>query len=308
VGAIGGGVLGAVLLLAAVLKALHPHAFAEEISAQGVTLGLPPFVAALGALALETVLGAALLLNLRRFAVLVAATLLVAFFLLLTGRTAWQAANGELDPNASACGCFGSLVERTPGEAFVQDLLLLVPALGLAWIGRPGARSGLRPRSVTTIAATAAVTAFAIAAPALPIDDWATRLRPGVELDELCAGGGDARICLSNVAPGLASGRQLVIVADVDDDGFAEQGRRMNAWVRSGAEPPIALLADLTPERRQSLYWELAPAFDLHETPAALLRPLYRTLPRSFELDEGRVVETWDGLPPALERIDEPRR
>jgi len=38
----------------------------------------------------------------------------------------------------------------------------------------------------------------------------------------------------------------------------------------------------------------------LHEIPVALLRPLYRTLPRTFFVEEGRVTRTYPGLPAEL--------
>jgi uncharacterized membrane protein YphA (DoxX/SURF4 family) len=288
---------------------MDPHLFGEEIAAQGAGFGLPPLVAAWIALALEAGLGLALLLDLRRRPVLVAATLLVAFFLFLTGRFAWRAAHGQLDPGAS-CGCFGALVERTPAEAFLQDLLLMAPALALAWVGRPGARRFAGARWMVTALGTAGLVGFAVAAPGLPIDDRATRLRPGVALAELCAGAGDARICLTDLASELATGEHWVVVADPDDPGFAAIVGALNARVRSGAEPPAALLADLTPDELQAIYWEHAPAFDVHETPQALLRPLYRRLPRSFAVADGWVTATWDGLPPALdarEQAVEPR-
>ena len=76
----GGALLGLVLLLAAGLKALDPDGFAEEVVRQNVAFGLPARAATLLALALEFGLGALLLLNLRRAPVLIAASLLVAFF------------------------------------------------------------------------------------------------------------------------------------------------------------------------------------------------------------------------------------
>src|SRR5512147_2419151 len=112
-GRLGGVVLGGVLLFAVVAKALDPAAFAEELAGLGLAgRFLPPVLAALGALALEAAIGALLVANLRRTGVLVAATLLVVFFLSLTGRDAWRAAHGLADAG-SACGCFGNLVERT---------------------------------------------------------------------------------------------------------------------------------------------------------------------------------------------------
>jgi hypothetical protein len=305
-GRVGGVALGLVLLVAAALKALDPATFGEEIVAQGVAFGLPPLVAALAALAVETAIGAALVLDLRSRALLGLATALVAFFLYLTGKMAWLAARGLADASA-ACGCFGALVERTPQEAFVQDLLLLVPALALAWWGRPGATSGRGRRWAAVAAVTVVVAGFAAAAPRLPLDDLATRLRPGVAVGELCAGQGEARVCLDMLAPALGRGEHLVILADAADPGFGDLAGRLNAYVRAQGDPPVTVLADLTPEQRQALYWQVAPAFDLHEVPRALLRPLYRDLPRSFRLSDGVVTATWAGPPPALGAAPEAR-
>jgi len=298
-GWLGGASLGLILLVASALKALDPAAFAEEIGRQGVGFGLPPMAAALAALAVESGLGALLLVNLRRRGVMLAATALVLFFLALTGRTAWRAAHGQLDESGS-CGCFGNLVERSPNAAFVQDLLMLVPSLALAWAGRPGATAASGIRSGVALGVAAAVVGLAAAAPSLPLDDFATRLHPGARLSELCAGAGDARVCLPTVAPGIASGRHLVLLADVRDPQFAALAARLNRYVRTGGETPLTVLADFRPEEQQALYWEIAPAFDLQATPSALLRPLYRRLPRGFLVSAGTVEKTWAGVPPEI--------
>jgi uncharacterized membrane protein YphA (DoxX/SURF4 family) len=132
---IAGAVLGIVLLVAVWAKAVDPASFAEQIRTEKLDFALSAPAIALLALALEAGLGLALLLGVRRNWVLVPATLLVAFFLFLTGRAWWLSAHGLRDAAAS-CGCFGNLVQRTPAEAFWQDLLLLVPPLVLAFVGR----------------------------------------------------------------------------------------------------------------------------------------------------------------------------
>ena len=124
IGTLGGCVLGGILLVAVWGKALDPAAFAEQIHADGLDRLLPAGVLALLALALEAGIGLALLLAVRRLWVLVPASLLVVFFLLLNGRAYWLAAHGQAAAAAS-CGCFGNLVQRTPAEAFWQDLALL---------------------------------------------------------------------------------------------------------------------------------------------------------------------------------------
>jgi len=88
------------------------------------------------------------------------------------------------------------------------------------------------------------------------------------------------------------------VLADVRAESFAATAEKLNAYTLSGGEPVPLVLADFTADEQRNLFWTLAPAFDLHETPAAMLRPLYRTLPRSFTVVDGRVTETWAGLPP----------
>lgn len=298
-GYLGGAALGAILLFAAYAKAIDPAAFADQIRGEGLATGLPPFALAIAGIAVEVGLGLALLLNLRTRTILFAATALVLLFLLLTGRTYWRAAHG-IAPPAGGCGCFGNLVERTPAEAFWQDLLLLVPALACAWAGRPSrdaaAARSRRLRYAASGLAAAGAAAFAAAAPTLPLDDLATRLKPGVALGDICSGKDAARICLADLVPEIGKGRHWVVLVDPLADSFAMIAGDLNAWALASREPAVTALADLTAEQQNQIFWRYAPAFDIHETPAALLRPLYRTLPRSFLLEEGRVVRTESGV------------
>ena len=43
---------------------------------------------------------------------------------------------------------------------------------------------------------------------------------------------------------------------------------------------------------------EKAPSYNVVHAPIGLLRPLYRSLPRSFLVKDGEVTRTWAGLPP----------
>src|SRR5258706_1672244 len=176
-GTFGGAFLGCVLLVAVWAKALDPAAFMEQIHTQGLDGFLPAQAVALIALAMEAAFGFALLLGVRRLWVLVPATLLVGFFLSLTGRSWWLAAHGLRSESAS-CGCFGNLVQRTPSAAFWQDLALLVPALVLAYVGRERAPRFPLLRTAVAVVGAVVVALFAWKSPALPLDDLATRLRP----------------------------------------------------------------------------------------------------------------------------------
>lgn len=302
-GTFGGAFLGGVLLVAVWAKALDPAAFAEQIHAEGLDGLLPAQAVALIALVLEAGLGLALLLGLRRSWVLVPATLLVAFFVALTGRAWWQAAHGLRDQSAS-CGCFGNLVQRTPAAAFWQDLALLVPPLLLAFVGRERRVPRFPPlRTAVAVVGALAVAAFAWRAPELPLDDLATRLRPGVAVQGICAGAADSRVCLDSIVPELKKGRHLVVMAKLDEPRFTRAVDAMNAYAGDRRNPTLWVLSPVTPEEKRAFFWKWGPAFDVREAPPEMLRPLYRRLPRAFAVEDGKVTRTFGGLPPPFDGI-----
>jgi uncharacterized membrane protein YphA (DoxX/SURF4 family) len=290
-------VLGAVLLVAAYAKAIDPGAFAEQIHAQGLDRFASSTWLAVAAVAVEAGLGALLVLGVRRWFVLIPATLLVAFFVFLTARTYWQSVHGTLPADAS-CGCFGNLVERTPAQAFWQDTALLVPALALAFLWRRRGAPLPVARTLVGLAVATAAGVVAHRAPGLPLDNLATRLKPGVALDTLCAGADKERVCLNGVVPELASGSHVVVIADLGDPALAAAVESLNAYAQAGKGPRLWVLSSGTPQQTRQFFWKNGPAFEIREVPLALLRPLYRRLPRTFEVENGRVEKTWSALPP----------
>ena len=228
--------LGALYLVAVYAKVLDPQALADQITLEGLDVLLPATVVATLALALESALGVALLLNLRRLWVLVPTALLTVFFLALNLRAWWLAAHG-LREDAAGCGCFGNLMDRTPSEALIQDLVLLgVPTL-LVFVGRPrGGRTVPPLRTTLVVLAAVAVSVFAWKAPELPLDDLATRLRPGSTLSGMCAGRGGQRVCLDLLVPELARGEHLVVLADLGDDVLHRRRRAAERLRHGGAQ------------------------------------------------------------------------
>lgn len=295
----GGAFLGAVLWLAAWAKALDPHAFARQVELEGLDFLLPAMVVAICALAIEVFLGAALLLGLRHRFVLWSSALLVTFFLFLTGRSYWHYTQGVAPPE-EGCGCFGNLVERTPAEAFWQDAALMVPALLLAFLVPIAWRPVARWRWAFITVCTVAVIALGSMAPRLPLDDLATRLRPGIRPADQCVGSQEdgSRICLSGILPELAEGEHLVILADLADPVFADQVGQLNDYHWAGHGPALWVLTSASEEELFGFRFGHGPAFEIREAPAGLLRPFYRTLPRSFLARDGQVVQTYSGLPP----------
>ncbi len=133
---IGQIVIGAVYLIAGAIKTWDPVLFYWESIpyTQIIGLGKDNWETATGAAKLATVLGpiefglgVALILNWRPRIALPVATLLMAFFTGLMVK-AWHI-GASID-----CGCFGALVERGPGEAAIEDAVMLA-VLIFAWWG-----------------------------------------------------------------------------------------------------------------------------------------------------------------------------
>ena len=295
IGWAGGAFLGAVLVFGAVVKALDPPSFVKQIEIEGLDFLLPAVAVTAIAFALEIGLGSALILGLRRMWVLGPSALLVAFFLFLTGRSYYRDLRGIAVEDEAGCGCFGNLVERTPAEAFWQDLALMVPALALAFLGRRAADGVPWIRLAVVGTLTVGLLAFARAAPDLPLDNLATRLKPDLTIDEICSGEGDARLCLSTIVPELAEGGHWLVIADLDED-LGKAVDSLNQHVFAGGH--MWVLSSATPDENRTFFWSYGPAFEIREAPPTFLSPLYRTLPRSFRVQDGVVVETVSGLPP----------
>mgnify|MGYP001821121275 CR=1 FL=1 len=300
VGTLAGVVLGLVLLLAAWGKAIHPEAFVEQIRFEGLDFFGQAGLVALVAIALEVALGTALVLGLRRWWVLLPTVLLVLFFLFLTGRSYWRFEQGIITGDES-CGCFGNLVSRTPAQAFWQDLILLgVPTL-LTFLGRPKEK-GRRPTVRLMLVGLATVFALllSIKAPDLPIDNLATRLRPGVAVGDLCAGaeGDPSRICLDTLIAELDQGSHWVVMTGLDEEIFLTAVPRLSEQTLGAGETRLWVVSAATEEAVAEFSWAEAPAFEVREAPEVLLKPLYRRLPRSFKVVDGQVIETRSGLPP----------
>lgn len=132
---LGGAVfLGAVLVIASIGKVLDPVMFVEQIRKEGLELIFSANTVALIALAIETVLGVALLLGVRTFWIVFPSAGLSAFFVFLTGRSYWYVLIGARDSSYD-CGCFGVFMQRTAVEAFWQDVSLLLIPLALIFMG-----------------------------------------------------------------------------------------------------------------------------------------------------------------------------
>jgi uncharacterized membrane protein YphA (DoxX/SURF4 family) len=286
VGAVAGVLLGLAFLLAAWTKAVDPVGFAEQMVRDGLMVpGLAPF-AAVAVVTIECGLAFALLVNLRRPVVVAGATLVMAGFL---GLAAWQWIYPPAE--AASCGCFGNLIQQEPGEHLASNAALFTLAL-LSWLGATRVRGRAWRWSVAVLGAALGL-GFTLAAPRLPIDSWpgVTTLAPGVSVEQLG---------IEEIVPELTDGEpHLVLLIDRTDEATRADVARINERLAL-VGPPGAVYA--LAEEDEELAWEFmmtaAPAFDVRGAPWGVLKPMYRELPRAFLVDDGRVVQVWERIPP----------
>src|ERR1051326_3106161 len=195
-GVVAASLLGAVLLLAAYAKAIDPQGFAVRLRDMVPLPGAIAYPGALLAAAFEAGLGGALLGGSRHTLVLF---LTSAAFLAFAGIMGWQLVRPG---GAAACGCFGQLLERTPRQAFYEDIGF-VALSGLAWLGRTARSEVLHPGP--SVLGVGAGVALALCAPWLPLDDQATALAPGASVEATQ---------LDGIVPELRAGRHLVLLLD----------------------------------------------------------------------------------------------
>ncbi len=176
---IGAGLVGVVLLVSGAVKAWEPVLFFWEAVPYTQLLGLSGLWREVATVAVvlapgECVLGVGLLANWQRRWLPLAALALLVFFCGLTAYAWYSGATAD-------CGCFGSLVRRSPGEAAVEDGLLVL-VLSLSWWAGRGTVA--MPRAGWLVAAAAVAATGATLVGFLPQIERLDKsdLLPGVRL------------------------------------------------------------------------------------------------------------------------------
>ena len=150
------GAVGLILLISGLLKSTDMEIFIQQIrDYEIISHHVLLIVGAWGIILAEITLGTALLISYRPKLTIPSAVLLLLVFL---GATLWAWSSGM----TKDCGCFGTWIRRTPGEAMIEDFVLLV-ALFFAWLGQ---RRSLKP---LTLAKSWAFIGACIAGLILPV-------------------------------------------------------------------------------------------------------------------------------------------
>ncbi|HXH28109.1 MAG TPA: hypothetical protein VNL37_03625, partial [Candidatus Polarisedimenticolia bacterium] len=144
------------------------------------------------------------------------------------------------------------------------------------------------------VCAGVAAVALAVASPRLPIDDLVTRLTRGRTIADLG---------LQAAVPQLRQGRHLVALLDLDGPHVTETIERLNDLAATPGVPAVLGLTPATEEAVGAFFWAASPAFPIRSIDRAVLKRLYRRLPRFFVVDGGRVTAVYDRAVPRAEDL-----
>ena len=239
---------------------------------------------------LECAVGLALLVDWKPRLALPVGVVLMAFFIFITA-IAW------IRGTAENCGCFGTLIERSPGEALIEDIVML-GLLIFSWWGlrRRKAVRGAWHRRVVLIGGLASL--IALGSRYLPERDRLTEsdLQAGLELPD---------IALSNADIDLAEGAYLVVLFSPKCGHCQQAVPEINTWI---ADPDVPQLIALSwfPVNGPMIRWfkkHFQPRFAI----AAISTVDFRRLtwghgfPRLAYIEDGMIKQVWDhGTFPSL--------
>lgn len=280
--------MGLVFLLSGGIKVWEPVLFFWEAVPHVGLIGLGVYTRELAQLAvllgpLEWGLGLALVCNWRPKVILPATITLMVFFVVVAGLALYRG-GGE------NCGCFGALIERTPGEAFVEDLVML-GLLIFSWtvLGRHQVAEWSHGRWVV-IAGTAlalALTGIRLLPDLDRLQD--SDLRTGVRLSGLNLKGAEVD---------LDQGMHLVELFSPKCAHCMREVPRLNEWSRTEGLPPVLALtgfAQDSPELREfrERLQPLYPTASISSTDFLRLTAGHG-YPRLALVRDGEILRVWE--------------
>ncbi|HJN28662.1 MAG: hypothetical protein QF689_18150 [Candidatus Latescibacteria bacterium] len=288
--------VGIIFVVAGLAKAYEPVLFYWEAISYVELLNIErESWPQLGALAvfvlpvLETGVGVALIANWHRRWTLSLAIAMIGLFIALTGH-AWQQ-GAEIN-----CGCFGTLAERTPGEALVEDLFMM-GALLVAW--RWGTERWVPSLALRrVILGVAALSLVLVLVGYLPESDRiaSSDLKPGVSLKGLDLAGADVD---------LSEGTYLVELFSPRCGRCAAAVPKLNYWAETPGVPPIVALHTFPPESKYitDFVRQLEPKYVIASISSSDWKRLTwrHGWPRLALVEDGEIQRVWEhtGMPSA---------
>ncbi len=261
------GVLGIIFLVAGVAKAMDITSFALEIKKLELDIFFPAKLIAYLAIAIEVFIGILLIFQNTHIAILTITSLLILFFLYITGYLYWLSLQGV---EVNSCGCFGNLIQRTPKEAFLQDLLLLLPPVIVAWFFADKKRKISTYSLITAFCITLAVTGLAFSKERFP--------KVGKKVEEVCV---RENVCIVDVVPEIIDYSGVVI--------FASRDKRWEDVLSFVDSTENAIL--LIPENNQSTFLGMGVGTPTYPVPEDFFLLFTLEPPFALYLKEGKIIK-----------------
>jgi len=273
--------LAAIWGMAALLKALDPGAFAEQITQHHVTPAVWSPVLARLFVAIEALLVVFHLSLWRPKWAFAASGFLLLMFMGATG-LAWAQGHTE------GCGCFGRLAARHPREVLIEDAGFLALAVVGFW-----AATGFAARrwsGAVFVALTPVALALPFVGPHLPGDSLVTTFNPGEDLTNLAA---------DDLPQPLDDGKVLLVLMGPSCSPCDAGIESLNTIAGTEGSPTVIVVYAGSRNEARSWVLDHVPGFAVGSAPEKVLRQYYRKLPQAGLLDGGKLVKVWRGRVPA---------
>jgi hypothetical protein len=305
---VAGIILGLAMLVAGVFKAIDPWTFIGSLPAYGVPEILHyPIVIALPAL--EIALGVMLIAGWQlRWAGMVSIALIVVF----GAAIAYGWGLGDLEE----CGCFGPFVQRSPGQALLQDFGLLI--LAILAVATPA--SSMRPltRQQLGVLGVVAVVAFSVSAAGMTRDTstvgsdvtQSAQLIPGeAPAPAPDPTGSMSRPAPSDLAPSeldLENREYLVYMFHPRCPHCNEAGPVIATYANHFSLPSlVGFTFDAVPAEVDEYKAKLAVPFPVYQLPSRAFVQFTGdgAVPQLVYVRKGEIVRVWRGMPPSAEQM-----
>lgn len=281
-------IIGLVFIVAGVAKALDLNFFYYVLKTFPLGFSDPMLLwLARGFIALEIILGTALLFNIWPRLVLPATFAVMLVFLAVT---TWNLVGG----GSEDCGCFGKLVRLNPAVEVVVELVLLFITF-VAW--RFTLPSGSAGRFKTALLGAAFVVGIGL--PYLFPES-----RPKVFAKE-GVGSYVGDLKPERLKADLAKGDYFLALIETDCEHCQAAMPRLNTLARSHATPKLVAICPNSPEELASLKAKMRVDFPVGFVPVRRFLLLNPEIPALLWVKEGVVRHTWpiDSTPSVAEAL-----
>ena len=288
------GAVGLVLLISGFLKATDIELFIRQIGDYKIISHYFLLVlSARGVILAEFTLGTALIVSYRpRWTI----PLTVFLLLIFLGATAWAWAMGTTED----CGCFGSWIKRSPGEAVIEDLLLLA-ALIPYWFCQ-----GNSAKLVDYLKLLSIIIAFVMGLmlPILfgfPISRISAPLKESIDIQQEFPEIQDV------LKIDLKHGTYLLLLISADCLHCRDSVGEFNIWTEETSLPKLIALSPDDTEKTQAFIKEFKPVYPIVQiTEDAFWNLLGNgSTPRLILLSNQAILKVWDEIIPPIDSVRE---